>query len=96
MLEVIIYNPASELDELEYEEGITSIWIILFSNYVHLHAWILSFGWSWTGWLFKGMQKCQPESLLEAKIGSYRIFDAEIITLISESGWVADHVSNGY
>ena len=40
------------------------------------------------------MQEFQAKSLLEAKIGSYRIFDTEIITLISESGWVADHVSN--
>ena len=42
----------------------------------------------------KGMQEFQAKSLLEAKIGSYKIFDAEIITLISEGGWVADHVSN--
>ena len=42
----------------------------------------------------KKLWKTQAKSMLEAKIASYKIYDGDIISLINENGWIADHVSN--
>lgn len=42
----------------------------------------------------KKLQGSQAQSMLEAKIASYKIYDDNIISLINENGWIADHVSN--
>ena len=43
----------------------------------------------------KRMQKCEGKSLLEAKIGGYKIYDKDLLSLIGENGWVVDNVSMG-
>lgn len=35
----------------------------------------------------------RPQWLLEAKIGSYKLYDRSLLTLILNNGWVSDDVS---
>lgn len=89
---MVIYNPVEGLNTLDYEEGIESMQAKISTQEIMFFYIALDDHNNLDHYL-KRLQRCQAKSILEAKIGGYRLYDADIITLINESGWVADHVS---